>query len=251
MASKAKLKEVKSLHLPKFRQIYNKFIAEGGKVCTELINSNKFRPDSIFITENSHQKYYKITSNHKNIIEIISDKEMSIISNLKTHSDILVVFHKNETDISDFIISKSSAIYLDSVQDPGNVGTIIRLADWFGIKTVIRSSETADFFNPKVVQATMGSLANVELFNAELSDLKGCNGSIIGTLMEGESVVEFQFPDQAIIVLGSEGSGISEQNVSMLTHKITIPGSEEKLAESLNVATACSIICALWKLPIL
>jgi len=247
LVSKAQIKEIRTLHLPKFRQIYNKFIAEGEKVCTEFIKSGKFPIDAIFITNASKEKYADLMIKYGLELELISEKEMSQLSALKTPSDILLILKMATSDLRIMNNPKVSAIYLDGVQDPGNTGTIIRLADWFGIDAVIRSTDTADFFNPKVVQSTMGSMANVHLITANLKDLKPFERKIFGTYMDGQSIHQTTIDENAILVMGNEGKGIRIENEQWISNKISIPGAVGRIAESLNVAIAAGIICAHWK----
>lgn len=245
MISKSKLKDIRSLHLPKFRQMYDKFIAEGEKVTTELLNNRKYYIDDIFITASAVKKYQKTIDN--NNCNIVSDKEMTSISALKTPSDILLVLQRSEDSLDYLSKVDTCAIYLDGVQDPGNVGTIIRVADWFGIDGVIRSEDTADFFHPKVVQSSMGSMVNVQLSSTYLSKIKSFNKPVFGTYMNGQNISNTSIANNAIIVMGSEGKGISKENEAYIDQTITIFGQSSKVAESLNVSVAAGIICAFWK----
>ena len=247
MISKARIKDIKALHQPKFRQIYNKFIAEGDKVCMELLKKPKYKIDQILITSGNEAKYEKYLKDSTVETEIISPREMEQISLLKTPSDIFLLLEKLEEDANILLKKGSSIIYLDGVQDPGNVGTIIRVADWFGIGAVIRSEDSADFFNPKVIQATMGSLVNVHLWTSPLQNVKTNNNPVYGTFMDGEDISTVHLPKGAILVMGSEGRGIKTENAHLIDHKITIPGVAGKIAESLNVAIATGIICASWQ----
>lgn len=247
MISKAHIKVVRSLHLQKFRQIYNKFIVEGGKVCTEFIKKNKFKIEEIYLTEEGYNKYGAILEKTRHTYELISTKEMDQLSALKTSADMLMVVQKAEDTHKLLASSDMSVIYLDDVQDPGNVGTIIRIADWFGIDAVVRSPNSADFFNPKVVQSTMGSMVNIHLITALLSDLIPYKMPVTGAFMDGVSIHEFAIPSNSILIMGNEGNGISQDNIQHIQHKISIPGAATKQAESLNVSVATGIICSLWK----
>ncbi|MCB9310508.1 MAG: RNA methyltransferase [Lewinellaceae bacterium] len=235
------IKEVRALHLAKRRKEAGMFIAEGIKTCQTMLSTGKFKPVYIF---SAHTLSHLELGLKTDATIKVSAKEMSQISQLKQPSDILVVFSIPNTPITT-MKSDDKIIYLDNVQDPGNVGTIIRLADWFGIEAVVRSFDSADFYNPKVVQAAMGSLAKVNLYEAELSEIVG-EKIVYGTYMEGTSIFETQFIDNAILVLGSEGHGISEKNAKYIQEKITIYGASNKIAESLNVSVAAGIICAQW-----
>lgn len=247
MISKATIKDIRSLHLQKFRQIYNKFVVEGGKACAEFIKNEKFTIEAIYLTENSIANYREWNSNENYNPEVITKKEMEQISALKTPSGILMVVERMEEKSQILAKQVTSAIYLDDVQDPGNVGTIIRLADWFGIDAIIRSPNSADFFNPKVVQATMGSMVNMHLITADLQEVFEYNKNIIGTYMQGTPIHEVKLPEDAILVMGNEGKGISSENEKFIINKVSIPGADSRLAESLNVAIAAGIICSYWK----
>jgi TrmH family RNA methyltransferase len=246
LISKARIKDIKALHLPKFRQIYNKFIAEGDKVCVELIKNPKYTINQVLITQGHEDKYKNLLNDQTADIEFITSKEMGQISLLKTPSDILLLLDSKEDDDKELLKKETSIIYLDGVQDPGNVGTIIRMADWFGIDAVVRSEDSADFFNPKVVQSTMGSMVNVHLVTTPLHSLTNKNKQIFGTFMDGKNINDVTIDKGSILVMGSEGKGISQQNIPFIEHHITIPGDANKVAESLNVAVATGIICAAW-----
>ncbi|MEZ4910870.1 MAG: RNA methyltransferase [Saprospiraceae bacterium] len=226
--------------MAKDRKELKLFIAEGEKACMTMLRKSSFDPVLICIT---HQ--FKYPSALENLpLSIISAKDMSRISQLKTPSDILVVFRMPSNRIES-LQGNGRIIYLDNVQDPGNVGTIIRIADWFGIPTIVRSSDSADFFNPKVVQATMGSLANVSLYDGELQSIS--YGRIVyGAFMDGIQLRSVEWNENSVLVLGSEGRGISPANYPLIQNKIAIPGVSSRLADSLNVSVAAGIICAEW-----
>ena len=247
MISKARIKDIKSLHQPKFRQMYDIFIAEGDKVCTELLKTPKYRIDSVFIVQDTLHKYEILLEGLKEKTEIISSREMEQISALKTTSDILLLLEVKEDDDNVLLKKGTSAIYLDGVQDPGNVGTIIRIADWYGIDALIRNNQCADFFNPKVVQATMGSLVNVDLITADYSKILRSGKTLYGTFMDGVDINAVIIESDAILVMGSEGKGISTELEKSIRNKIAINGSRSKIAESLNVSVAAGIICERWK----
>jgi len=246
LVSKQKIKDIKSLQQPKFRQIYNKFVAEGDKVVTEFIKNQKYSIDEVFIIHASVEKYNNLLQNTSIPQTAISEKEMSMISGLKTPSDILILLHKSEDTLNDKIKPPSKAIYLDGVQDPGNVGTIIRIADWFGISMVIRSHDSADFFSPKVVQSNMGSMCNISLITSDLKDCSVHYPNIIGTFMEGGDISILKEISQGLLVMGSEGKGIRPQNIPFITNKVSITGAQNRIADSLNVSVATGILCTQW-----
>jgi len=245
--SKVLIQYIKSLTQNKFRQKYNKFVAEGEKTGIEFLKHQKYSVDSVFTTSDHLLKLSTKYINEKNI-HLISDKEMGQITAFKTSSNLLITLDKLVETLENTSLNREKSIFLDDVQDPGNLGTIIRIADWFGIKNVIRSPNSADFYNPKTVQASMGSMCNVKCVTSELEDLhlKYPDIPIMGTYMDGIAINEVQLPTYGILVIGNEGKGIRAINEKFITTKITIPGNESKIAESLNAAIACSIICSRW-----
>ncbi|CAM4334767.1 TrmH family RNA methyltransferase [Flavobacterium terrigena] len=238
MVSKNQIKLINSLQQKKYRKLHNLFIAEGKKVIQELIDAN-FSLEHLFVTkENLFDKKYNS--------EFISDAELKKISALTTANDCLAVFKIKEVN------SKTSSdleLALDNIKDPGNMGTIIRLCDWFGISKIICTEETVDIYNPKVVQATMGSLARVEVLYTDLPDyLKTADVEIFGTFMEGKNIYKQELPTKGIIVMGNEANGISKEIENLVTQKISIPrfGNLQQ-TESLNVATATAVILSEFK----
>ena len=247
MISKTQIKDIKALHLPKLRQIYNKFIAEGDKVCIEFLKSQKYQVLHIYITIGNEFYFEAYIKDRTADLTMVSPKEMEQLSALKTPSNILLLIERAEDNTIVLLNNSLSAIYLDGVQDPGNVGTIIRIADWFGVDVVIRSHESADYFNPKVVQASMGSMVNVHLCTSTLQQLLPFNRMIYGAFTNGLYVSKCNMENNAIIIMGNEGKGISSENEQYITGKISIPGASNRIAESLNVSIAAGIICAAWK----
>ncbi len=245
--SKSTIKEIKSLQQPKYRQMYNKFVAEGDKACVEFIKSKKYRIYFAAFTEGAAIAHQISSMLPAEVIFQVSQKEMEQMTLMKTPSDVLLVMEKMEDSPTLLAEQNARIIYLDGVQDPGNVGTIIRIADWFGIDAVVRSADSADFFNPKVVQATMGSMNNVVLFTSALSDSFCRNRHVAGTYMDGVPVQQVSLSDNTVLVLGSEGRGISESAAPYIHERISIPGAANRVADSLNVAVATGVICAAWK----
>jgi TrmH family RNA methyltransferase len=177
---------------------------------------------------------------------LISDNELKKITALTTANDCLAVFEIKETN---FKQTSGLELALDNIKDPGNMGTIIRLCDWFGISKIVCSEETVDIYNPKVVQATMGSLARVQVEYTNLVDyLKATDLEIFGTFMDGKNIYKSNLPSKGIIVMGNEANGISEEIEQLVTQKIAIPrfGNLQQ-TESLNVATATAIFLSEFK----
>lgn len=235
MVSKNQIKLITSLQQKKYRQIHQLFFAEGTKVVSEFYKSG-WKLHTLFSTET-----LPFISSDK--ITPILDLELKKISALKTPNNTLAVFYLPTP--SDEIIEDTFTIVLDGIQDPGNLGTIIRLCDWFGVKQLVCSSDTADCFNPKVVQASMGSLARVRVIYTDLEPYLTDKNKlpVYGAFMGGENIYRQKLPENAVLVLGNEGHGISPKIESFITKKIAIPQfSPEQLTESLNVATAAAII---------
>jgi TrmH family RNA methyltransferase len=238
MVSKNQIKLINSLQQKKYRKLHNLFIAEGKKVIQELIDAN-FSLEHLFVT-----KVNLFDSRYDS--ELISDSELKKISALTTANDCLAVFKIKEVSSNS---SSGLELALDNIKDPGNMGTIIRLCDWFGISKIVCTEETVDIYNPKVVQATMGSLARVEVLYTNLANyLKATDVAIFGTFMDGENIYKQDLPAKGIIVMGNEANGISTEIESLVTQKISIPrfGSLQQ-TESLNVATATAVILSEFK----
>ena len=245
MPTKAQIKLIKSLHLKKFRNEYNLFVAEGSTNVLDLLNS-PFRLQWLFARESWIEKFEEKAQEFN--AQQVPGKEMEMMSSLKNSSEVLAVFKLpelpdfNPDTIDDYVIA------LDSIKDPGNLGTIIRTADWFGIKNIICTHDTVDVYNPKVVQATMGSLARVQVYYLDLEKVLSempTDIDVYGAYMHGEPVSSIEKQDKGIILIGSEAHGISKDYLSLITHKVTIPTfSKGKAgAESLNAAVATAILC--------
>jgi len=246
MLTKNTIKLIRSLELKKFRTRENSFVAEGPKVVGDLLAV--MRPKMVFATSQW------ISENNTNGIdvEIVSEDELSRISFLQHPQQVLAVFPMPSYDESiDYTkeLKGKLTLALDSVQDPGNLGTIIRIADWFGIETILCSHETADAYNPKVIQATMGSIARVRIIYTDLTKTLEAIASempIYGTFLDGENIHSRQLPKEAVIVMGNEGKGISQDVARLVTDRVLIPNYPEgrPTADSLNVAIATAITCA-------
>ncbi len=239
MVSKNQIKLITSLQQKKFRQSLNLFIAEGVKVIDELLESN-FELEHLYQTSDL---FIKVNPTKKTII---SQSDLKKISSLTTANNCLAIFKipvpQNSKD-ANLIIA------LDTINDPGNLGTIIRLCDWFGVTQIVCSNECVDVYNPKVVQATMGSIARVNVVYTNLETfLKNSNKEIFGTFMDGKNVYQEKLPQNGILILGNEANGISLEIEKLVTKKLSIPrfGTIQK-TESLNVATATAIFLSEFK----
>ena len=247
MISKAKIKYIRSLELKKNRLADNVFVAEGPKVVGDLLRVMRAR---LIVATQEWMSCNESECHGAEIIEVSAD-ELRKVSFLQTPQDVLAVFNmpdRNDTDNCEVPIGKLS-LALDGVQNPGNLGTIIRIADWFGIEDIICSKETVDAYNPKVVQATMGSIARVRVSYMELEQLFDAlppTLPVYGTLLEGNDMYSEQLSHNGIIIMGNEGKGISPKIRQFIIKGLRIPNYPEgrDTADSLNVAVATAIICA-------
>ncbi len=237
--SKNHIKLITSLQQKKYRQKHKLFVAEGVKVVNELLNST-FKVAQLFITDD-----FEVSTEIENII-IVTEKELKKISQLKTPNKVVGLFKIPET-----LSTKNTGIIiaLDAINDPGNLGTIIRLCDWFGVQKLVCSATTVDCYNQKVVQASMGSLTRVEIIYTDLIGF--LNETDLPTFiadMEGENVYKIDLPKEAVFVMGNEANGISDAIRKLVDAKISIPrfGNIQE-TESLNVATAAAILLSEFK----
>ena len=239
MVSKNQIKLITSLQQKKYRQTHQLFIAEGVKVIQELLVSN-FMLEHLFVTE---YLFETVSSDKKTLI---SESDLKKISCLATPNNCLALFKipsEKKIHLDGLVVA------LDEVRDPGNLGTIIRLCDWFGVKQIICSDNSVDIYNPKVVQATMGSISRVNVVYTNLVEyLSNCKQEIFGTFMDGKNVYKENLPQNGILVLGNEANGISKEIEKSITQRLAIPrfGDLQK-TESLNVATAAAIFLSEFK----
>ena len=244
MVTKNQKKLIRSLKQKKNRKTYNYFVAEGVKVINEFIDAS-LQLKHLFVLQ-EHLELFKKADN--SVIEVISNNDLSQLSFLTTPQKAIAVFKiPNSLPLQN--INSGIQLVLDGISDPGNLGTIIRLCDWYGIKNLICSENTVDCFNPKVVQATMGSLTRVNINYVNLTPyLKETKLPILGTFMEGENVYKTTLPNKGILVMGNEANGISSEIELLVSKKISIPrfGDLQK-TESLNVATATAILLSEFK----
>lgn len=227
------IKILQSLDKKKFRQKYNLFLVEGNKIIKELKNS-AFKVKEIYSINPSELDFDGCP------IHLITEKDLQKTSHLQHPKNSLALCEIKESKP----INTSIELVLDNIQDPGNLGTIIRLADWFGIEQIICSPDTVDFYNPKVIQATMGSFTRVNIVYQDIKALlKNSDKPIIGTDMIGNNLYQTDFPERFYLILGNEGNGIQPEIKNLLTQKITIPRfGKNQSTESLNVSMATGII---------
>ena len=236
MITRAEILDIKALATKQGREDLGAFIAEGEKLVDEIRNSS-LRIRRILQTK-------PIFADG----ELISEKEMERISQLKSANSVLAVVELPKHKLSLANPTKNLVLCLDRIQNPGNLGTIIRLADWFGISDIVCSEDTADCFNPKVVQATMGAILRVRVHYTNLAEwLSSHKGATVyGTFLEGENIYNAKLENSGVIVMGNEGQGISAEVAEKVSHKLLIPPypTDRCGSESLNVAVATAVICS-------
>lgn len=245
--SKNKVKLFHSLLRKKQRDELGLFIVEGEKAINQLIEGG-YKLHTLAATNELLTRYSHLNCEKTEI----SYAELKKISALKTPQGILALFHQARKGKEQFLPNELT-LALDSIQDPGNLGTIIRLASWFGIKQIVCSATTVDCYNPKVIQATMGAIADVQIYYTELpaylAAAKEQNIPVYGTFLEGDNIYQQALTAKGIVVLGNEGNGISEEVAKTVSHKLFIPSfaGNGQNVESLNVSMATAIICSEFK----
>ena len=241
MLSKAQISLITSLQNKKYRKQHGLFIVEGIKSVKEFMASS-YQVESIFYTDDANTKVGKISHNIKS--HELTEAEFQKISTLKSPQGILALVKlpkQQQIDIHE--LRNCYNIVLDDVQDPGNLGTIIRTAEWFGIKHIICSIGTVDAYNPKVVQATMGSLARIQVHYVNLHEfISSTDLPAYGALLNGQSIYQTEWRSEGLIIMGNEGNGISAELIALIDQAVTIPRIGQ--AESLNVAVATTIFCS-------
>ena len=239
MLSKSKLKYIQSLGQKKFRQREGLFIAEGPKLVNDLLEMKSSSIQEIFALKEWIEDNKKIADSYQ-VVEITAI-ELEKISQLSSPNQVVAVVKKIAIDENIQVKGKFTLV-LDNIQDPGNMGTIIRIADWYGVDQIVCNTQSADMYNPKVIQSTMGSIARVKVFYTELSNwlVKQNTIPIYAAMLNGDDVTVMQKIKEGIIVIGNESKGISDDVLKLISKKITIP--QKGKAESLNAAVATGII---------
>ncbi len=245
MLSKNAAKYINSLKTNKFRNKYNTFIAEGPKIVGELLRS-PFYVESVYAVGEWMKNNKSITE--KTEITEVSEQELKRISSLKTPNQVLAVVNIPDTKTDNDSLKNELVLVLDDINDPGNLGTIIRSADWFGVRHIVCSNNTVDVYNPKVIQATMGSFIRVKTIYTDLTEFftsLSFTPPVFGALLTGKSIYKMKLPSEGFIIIGNESKGISGSLKQFITHPVMIPSfAHIKSAESLNASVATSIILA-------
>lgn len=249
MISKSQISYIKSLQQKKFRKEHQQFIIEGDKLCDEFLNS-EFVISNIYVLEAKREKYELLLSkiSKKIELEVIKAEEMAKLSNFSTPSEVMALVNiPSEPAISlltEEVLSSELVLVLDGVKDPGNMGTIIRLADWFGIQHIVCSLDSVELYNPKLVQSTMGSILRVNVYYSDLVEWMGKLhvANRYAAVLNGENIYKIEGQIKGLLVMGSESHGISKEVLTLINRPISIPSFGK--AESLNVAMATGILCS-------
>lgn len=249
MLSKKNEQYIRALALRKFRQKYNNFVIEGDKMVRGVLARPDAQIERIFALPEWCTAHQSLLGQYTEKVETVTPRELKKVSTLKTPNQVLAVVRQYEADFTPEKLKNGLSLYLDGIQNPGNLGTILRTADWFGIDWVICSPNCADRFGPKVVQATMGALFSVRVITRDFNDLgvKTLNLPIYGAILKGENLFRSKLAQNGLIVIGNEGQGISDAVRNQVTHPIAIPPYANGATESLNAAVATSIICATFR----
>lgn len=242
MVSKSQVSFLKSLQQKKYRKEHGQFLVEGLKSVVDFLQSDFYTIKTVYHTPQSAPKMMKVLGNIK--FQEVSEADLEKISSFATSPEVIALVEILEADeIRTEQFAGKFTLVLDGIQDPGNLGTIIRTADWFGISTIICSEDTVDVYNPKVVQATMGSLSRIAVHYANLLLLlPKIKQPIFGAMLNGENIYRIDFGEEGFILMGNEGNGIRPEIQSFIGRNITIPQIGK--AESLNVAIATAIFCS-------
>lgn len=246
MLSASQQKFLNALQAKKYRQKYHKFTVEGSKLVLELLAQKRISVSAIYGLERWREENAAAMAAFNSIFTPVSETGLKKISALTTPNAVVAVAEMPETPDTNVHLPGDATFYLDGIRDPGNMGAILRIADWFGFPAVYCSPDCADVYNQKVVQASMGAVFRVPVqeiaLNDLLSDMPGC--PVLGAVLDGENLFEAELPAEGLLVIGSEGSGISPGVEARLTSRLTIPRGKSGGAESLNASVAAGILAA-------
>ncbi len=244
MISKNQIKHIQSLHSKKNREAEGLFIIEGVKLVSEFISSNAFTLKDVFATTAYLKEYGNVLRDNGIPFTELTEDELKKISLQTTPNQVLAIAVQKKQVLNTELLNTQLTLFLDDIRDPGNLGTIIRIADWFGISQVICSKNTTELYNPKTLQASMGAVLRVnvpsldfEELNAWIKDLP-----VYGAVLNGGNIYSSEL-QKGIVIIGNEANGISEEVLKKVTQPLTIPAAANNGSESLNAANACAIIC--------
>lgn len=246
MLSHNQTKFLTALHHNKYRQKYQNFLVEGDKMVLELLSQHRLKVQIVFAVERWIKENHALLQPLSGIVNAVSTQELAKISTLSTPNQVLAVVEL-PNEAPNFILPESQlCFYLDGIQDPGNLGSILRIADWFGMPAVYGSPDCADFFSPKVVQASMGAIFRVATWEVPFETMQPhiAHLPVAGAVLNGQHIFDHKPPTTGLLVIGNEGRGISDALMPRLTHRISIPKGANGGAESLNAAIAAGILAA-------
>jgi len=246
MLSANQQKFIASLSVKKYRQKYRKFVVEGDKIAIELLQQPQIVVDSIFATERWATQNPDLLRPYLDNFNLVHEIELKKISNLTTPNQVLIVANMPEKQLDPREIRPDFCFFADGIQDPGNLGAILRIADWFGFPALFCAPDTVDVYSPKVIQASMGAFLRVATAELELADLCAAlpEWPVLGAVLGGASVFKIDLPQFGILVVGREGRGLSPEAEALLHHRLTIPKHPQGGAESLNAGVAAGILAA-------
>ncbi len=246
--SKNTIKYLRSLRQKKFRQKYNNFVVEGDKMAKEILCYPETEVEGIYALESWITTHKSELLSFKDRVFNISVTELGQISNLNTPNQVFIVLKQPSAVPNYKYLAQDLTLYLDDIQDPGNMGTILRIADWFGIPHIFCSPNCVEIYNPKVIQATMGAFLRVRTSVITLAALKQeMTSTFYGATMNGNNLFSTTLSKTAVIVIGNEGQGIDPENLALVDQCISIPSARESGMESLNAGVATGIICAAFR----
>lgn len=249
MLSQNQLKYLRSLAVKKYRQQQHRFIVEGDKMVSELLVQSEIPVDSIFALERWASANARFLRPFSEKLNLVTEDELSRISTLTTPNQVLAVAGLPTSSCQTALATTAPCFYLDGIQDPGNMGSILRVADWFGFPAVFCAPDCVDVYSPKVVQASMGAIFRVQSWEIKLDELLSSAPGIpvAGAVLDGENLFEVALPQTGLVVIGNEGRGISKTTEQLLTHRLSIPRHPAGKAESLNAAIAAGILAAVFR----
>lgn len=247
MISDKTAKLIRSLALKKYRYKHNLFIAEGKKLIFDILKSGFTRVKKILITQEIMEEYNELLNKYEKFLVVCDKTEFSKISNLESLPDVIFIGEiPQRYEINKEGLSNGLHLYLDQIQDPGNVGTIFRNAEWFGVSSIGLSEGCADFVHPKVIQASMGSFCRLPTWQGELPEDLIDKKKIFAADLAGSSIYDISFPENGLLIIGSEGQGISKSIRTKINQFVKIPAYSESV-DSLNAANATAVILSEWR----
>lgn len=243
MISKNQIKQVKTIHLKKGREEMNLFIAEGVKIAREILQHKPSIVQEVFAVESFYIDNRSLFGKEIKIT-LVSNEELKKISTQISPNQVLLVCRYLQLPLPDFDFTDNFRFYLDDIRDPGNLGTILRIADWFGMKEIYTSEQSAELYNPKVIQSAMGAFLRVHVHVLPIERILSAGKlSVYGAVLNGKNIYREKLQN-GLIIIGNEANGIKKEYLDKITHPITIPSASSNQTESLNAAMAASVICA-------